>query len=123
MQESQVQVPWVKDIELVFIVLGMFWSLANVKTSITNCMNFINFVHWSKVSAAISRYPWVDEPWSEVNVYHYGAAMSVYERLKSWAEALDLLFFMQKQLASRFTLPETNIAPENGWLEYYFPIG
>ncbi len=20
-------------------------------------------------------------------------------------------------------LPETNIAPENGWLEYYFPIG
>ena len=21
------------------------------------------------------------------------------------------------------TLPETNIAPENGWLEYYFPIG
>ena len=19
--------------------------------------------------------------------------------------------------------PETNIAPENGWLEYYFPIG
>ena len=22
-----------------------------------------------------------------------------------------------------YTLPETNIAPENGWLEYYFPIG
>ena len=21
------------------------------------------------------------------------------------------------------TLPETNIAPENGWLEYHFPIG
>ena len=21
------------------------------------------------------------------------------------------------------TLPETNIAPESGWLEYYFPIG
>ena len=21
------------------------------------------------------------------------------------------------------TLPETNMAPENGWLEYYFPIG
>ena len=20
------------------------------------------------------------------------------------------------------TLPETNIAPKNGWLEYYFPI-
>ncbi len=23
----------------------------------------------------------------------------------------------------RYTLPETNIAPTNGWLEYYFPIG
>ena len=22
-----------------------------------------------------------------------------------------------------YTLPETNIAPRNGWLEYYFPIG
>ena len=22
-----------------------------------------------------------------------------------------------------FTLPKTNIAPTNGWLEYYFPIG
>ena len=21
------------------------------------------------------------------------------------------------------TLPETNIAPKNGWLEYYFPFG
>ena len=25
--------------------------------------------------------------------------------------------------ASSVTLPETNIVPENGWLEYYFPIG
>ena len=24
---------------------------------------------------------------------------------------------------AHLTLPETNIAPENGWLEYYFPIG
>ncbi len=22
-----------------------------------------------------------------------------------------------------YTLPETNIAPENGWLEYQFPFG
>ena len=22
-----------------------------------------------------------------------------------------------------FSLPETNIAPKHGWLEYYFPIG
>ena len=25
--------------------------------------------------------------------------------------------------AVKDTLPETNIAPKNGWLEYYFPIG
>ena len=24
---------------------------------------------------------------------------------------------------TRYTLPETNIAPKNGWLEYNFPIG
>ena len=24
---------------------------------------------------------------------------------------------------SKTTLPETNIAPENGWLEYWFPFG
>jgi len=23
----------------------------------------------------------------------------------------------------RYTLPETNMAPENGWLEYWFPLG
>ena len=28
-----------------------------------------------------------------------------------------------KPLWKMYTLPETNIAPENGWLEYYFPIG
>ena len=27
----------------------------------------------------------------------------------------------QKKLV--VTLPETNIAPENGWLEYWFPFG
>ena len=26
-------------------------------------------------------------------------------------------------LCTRITLPETNIAPENGWLEEYFPFG
>ena len=29
----------------------------------------------------------------------------------------------KKQQKLEVTLPETNIAPENGWLEYYFPIG
>ena len=28
-----------------------------------------------------------------------------------------------KDLCDIYTLPETNIAPENGWLEYYFPFG
>ena len=28
-----------------------------------------------------------------------------------------------KELHSKTTLPETNIAPGNGWLEYYFPFG
>ncbi len=27
-----------------------------------------------------------------------------------------------KLYIQRVTLPETNIAPKNGWLEYYFPI-
>ncbi len=28
-----------------------------------------------------------------------------------------------KKPSPNTTLPETNIAPTNGWLEYYFPIG
>ena len=31
--------------------------------------------------------------------------------------------FLQEQILGIITLPETNIAPTNGWLEYYFPIG
>ncbi len=27
------------------------------------------------------------------------------------------------KLVFLITLPKTNIAPTNGWLEYYFPIG
>ena len=33
---------------------------------------------------------------------------------------LKLCFFFWRRVA---TLPETNIAPKRGWLEYYFPIG
>ena len=29
---------------------------------------------------------------------------------------------IQKSSAKADTLPETDIAPENGWLEYYFPF-
>ena len=32
-------------------------------------------------------------------------------------------FIMWLQIVLVITLPETNIAPENGWLEYYFPFG
>ena len=33
-------------------------------------------------------------------------------------------FNLQSQyIEQHVTLPETNVAPENGWLEYYFPIG
>ena len=31
--------------------------------------------------------------------------------------------FIYLTYVSRVTLPETKVAPENGWLEYYFPIG
>ena len=34
---------------------------------------------------------------------------------------LDLIVFHPPKKIP--TLPETNIAPKNGWLEYYFPIG
>ena len=33
------------------------------------------------------------------------------------------LFLCSRWCQQMVTLPETNIAPENGWLEYYFPIG
>ena len=32
-------------------------------------------------------------------------------------------FLPKEKLKATDTLPETNIAPENGWLEYCFPIG
>ena len=32
-------------------------------------------------------------------------------------------FLSSLVLLTEDTLPETNIDPENGWLEYYFPIG
>ena len=41
----------------------------------------------------------------------------IFERVK------DLNQQQNHRLKSEGTLPETNIAPENGWLEYYFPFG
>ena len=37
-------------------------------------------------------------------------------------KALDIILRFETMIR-RFTLPETNIAPENAWLEYYFPFG
>ena len=50
----------------------------------------------------------------------------------TWRSSLAWIFFPSKmvvfsganvQLHGGGTLPETNIAPKKGWLEYYFPIG
>ena len=38
-------------------------------------------------------------------------------------EKIRDLVRQMKACQVRATLPETNIAPENGWLEYYIPIG
>ncbi len=42
-----------------------------------------------------------------------------------WAKLSIISTFLGVQLTlQKSTLPETNMfAPENGWLEYYFPIG
>ena len=39
---------------------------------------------------------------------HSGVAVFHFQKVKVWYG---------------FTLPETTIAPENGWLEYYLPLG
>ena len=48
----------------------------------------------------------------------------------SWVQIQKILTEKQRNRPTIFfstqiqlTLPETNVAPENGWLEYYFPIG
>ena len=43
--------------------------------------------------------------------------------LKSCMVAISIYRVEDHKICLRFTLPETNIAPKNGWLEYYFPIG
>ena len=37
-------------------------------------------------------------------------------------EYMVLIYFIYNYIYMD-TLPKTNIAPTNGWLEYYFPIG
>jgi len=52
---------------------------------------------------------WLENPWQ----FH-----EVVEFDESLQDGATLLLYRQE-----FTLPETNIAPENGWLENYFPLG
>ena len=42
---------------------------------------------------------------------------------KLWRVTFVKLVFFGDLIQLMVTLPETNIAPTNGWLEYYFPIG
>ena len=35
----------------------------------------------------------------------------------------DLYTIRFKQMVGQYTLPETKMAPENGWLEYKVPFG
>ena len=37
--------------------------------------------------------------------------------------ALKLQLGLPRRELKHITLPETNIAPENGWVEYWFPFG
>ena len=47
------------------------------------------------------------------------------QKSKKNAILADRVLITQNQpdIWPKYTLPETNIAPKNGWLEYYFPIG
>ena len=41
--------------------------------------------------------------------------------VSTWTKKTKTVVFLPSRSCN--TLPETNIAPKNGWLEYYFPIG
>ncbi len=40
-----------------------------------------------------------------------------------WMQVIHMTMWKGYILFPEGTLPGTNIAPKNGWLEYYFPIG
>ena len=42
---------------------------------------------------------------------------------KVWFDFFGFLSKESMEKCDGNTLPKTNIAPTNGWLEYYFPIG
>ena len=53
---------------------------------------------------------------------------SSFTKIQVWNSVFVSFFevwknFNKKVAMERYTLPETNIAPENGWLEYSFPFG
>ena len=41
---------------------------------------------------------------------------------RRWCSFQLQIFQLKPKTEMTYTLPETNIAPKNGWLEYYFPI-
>ena len=62
---------------------------------------------------------WVSYPLSYGNVMGVDRPDRTYICIKFDAHKIGNLM----TLVGLYTLPETNIAPKNGWLEYYFPIG
>ncbi len=81
---------------------------------------------WILFSSHVSRHDWKVEsmkisvihrsPTREKPVIHLSTTRRKPTK-KSWHSYADLSLSMQ------FSLPETNIAPEDWWLEDYFPIG
>ena len=54
----------------------------------------------------------------------FGLAIWVFLVVKSMdVLSIDMKLFAVHVICLKLTLPETNIAPKTGWLEYYFPIG
>ena len=51
------------------------------------------------------------------------AVLSLYAHYTNMFTDLRFTRVQGVQSTIHHTLPETNIAPENGWLEYYFPFG
>ena len=60
--------------------------------------------------------------------FRRGGPWSIFVAWSAGHYSLMVAPMLQKKIKNKniyiplYTLPETNIAPENGWLEYYFPI-
>ena len=54
--------------------------------------------------------------WIQTGYLPHGAQN--HEYIEGYSPTIDVF-----SIYNNCTLPETNIAPKNGWLEYYLPIG